>query len=646
MNKHIKLFIFIASLLLQSWHLSAQGLDDIDLSDVVVIEDVKPDTGNAVLDQPPAVEMPEVEPEVDDVVPEVDNSTLDVEAPLIPEATDALVDTDIILEIPGQEAQTPGQATMATEETISVDFPDEDIRTILRNVADLFELNLVIPDALQGRTSIKLRNVSWRQVYEEVLRQINYTYVEDRNIIRITSIDELTTEPVDTRVFIVNFARAEEIQGSIGPLIDNAAGGQVRVDVRSNALVITERPSRMNKIQEIIERLDQPNHQVMIESKFVEVTNSDTSNVGINWAFLQGYQASAGPFGREWNRSRTSSSNSSGNGSTTSSSSTDTTSGSVDGIPDPEVIGTNESIGSAFDGASDLASAAATSRLDTAVFSAAEFNIVLSALKSNNDSELVSNPTVVTMDNTEARIEIVTEVPQLEFEFNEETGTSRATGLADPLKFGTEILVTPQVNAAGFINLDITPKVSNQIGVQETDFGDQPILSSRFANTKVMIKDGYTLALGGLTQNETTKNGTKVPVLGDLPGIGRLFRSNNDVETQRNLIIFITARTLNPDGSTYRDIVDPRIMDDMGLTPSELPGYEIPQDQLELLKELEKYRSEAERVEAKESAQARIEKIKEAQKAAEEEAAESVLELEEVTGVAAEESTESTESAQ
>lgn len=641
MNKHIKLFIFIASLLLQSWHLSAQGLDDIDLSDVVVIEDVKPDTGNAVLDQPPAVEMPEVEPEVDDVVPEVDNSTLDVEAPLIPEATDALVDTDIILEIPGQEAQTPGQATMATEETISVDFPDEDIRTILRNVADLFELNLVIPDALQGRTSIKLRNVSWRQVYEEVLRQINYTYVEDRNIIRITSIDELTTEPVDTRVFIVNFARAEEIQGSIGPLIDNAAGGQVRVDIRSNALVITERPSRMNKIQEIIERLDQPNHQVMIESKFVEVTNSDTSNVGINWAFLQGYQASAGPFGREWNRSRTSSSNSSGNGSTTSSSSTDTTSGSVDGIPDPEVIGTNESIGSAFDGASDLASAAATSRLDTAVFSAAEFNIVLSALKSNNDSELVSNPTVVTMDNTEARIEIVTEVPQLEFEFNEETGTSRATGLADPLKFGTEILVTPQVNAAGFINLDITPKVSNQIGVQETDFGDQPILSSRFANTKVMIKDGYTLALGGLTQNETTKNGTKVPVLGDLPGIGRLFRSNNDVETQRNLIIFITARTLNPDGSTYRDIVDPRIMDDMGLTPSELPGYEIPQDQLELLKELEKYRSEAERVEAKESAQARIEKIKEAQKAAEEEAAESVLELEEVTGVAAEESTES-----
>lgn len=624
----MKAFILLFALPLLGGHLGAQELDEIDLSDVVIIEDAEPDTNSAVLDQPPAVEIPEVEvddvvpeevdadaPEVDADAPEVENSTLDVEAPIIPEATEALEDTDIILEIPGQEAQAPGEATMATEETISVDFPDEDIRTILRNVADLFELNLVIPDALQGRTSIKLRNVSWRQVYDEVLRQINYTYVEDRNIIRITSIDELTTEPVDTRVFIVNFARANEIQGAIGPLIDSAAGGQVRVDTRSNALVITERPSRMNKIQEIIERLDQPNHQVMIESKFVEVTNSDTSNVGINWAFLQGYEAAAGPFSRDWSRSRTSSSDSSLNGSTSSSSTTNTSSGSVNAVPDPSVITTEESLGSVFDSASDLASGAATSRLDTAVFSAAEFNVVLSALKTNNDSELVSNPTVVTMDNTEAKIEIVTEVPQLEFEFNEETGTSRATGLAEPLKFGTEILVTPQVNAAGFINLNITPKVSNQIGVQETDFGDQPILSSRFANTNVMIKDGYTLALGGLTQNETQKNGTKVPVLGDLPGVGRLFRSSNDIETQRNLIIFITARTLNPDGSTYRDIVDPRIMDSMGLTPSKLPGYEIPEEQLELLKKLEEYRVRAEKAEAAESARSRLKQIEEATEA-------------------------------
>jgi type II secretory pathway component GspD/PulD (secretin) len=212
-------------------------------------------------------------------------------------------------------------------------------------------------------------------------------------------------------------------------------------------------------------------------------------------------------------------------------------------------------------------------------------------------------------------------VPQVEFEFNEETGTTRAVGLAEPLEFGTKILVTPQVNAAGFINLNITPEVSNQIGIQETEFGDQPILSSRKATTNVMIKDGYTLALGGLTQNENTKNGTKVPLLGDLPGVGRLFRSDSDELSQRNLIIFITARTLNPDGSTYRDIVDPRKLDEMGITPADLPGYKLPEDQKELLEQLENYRVEKEISEAKEEAKARIKRIEYAKQQAEEERA-------------------------
>lgn len=575
--------------------LAAQNVEDIGLSDVVVIE--SNDSAPAEADSGPAtvVEIPDAE---------IEGVTIDVEAPVIPDATDAIPgETEVVLEIPGQEAKAPGEATMETEESISVDFPDEDIRTILRNVADLFDLNLVIPDALQGRTSIKLKNVSWRQVFEEVLRQVNYTYVEDRNIIRITSIEELTTEPVDTRVFVVNFARANEIEGSISPLIDAAAGGLIRVDVRSNALVITERPSRMNKIQEIIDRLDQPNQQVMIESKFIEVTNADTKNVGVNWAFLQGYQASAGPFAREWSRER--------------SSSTSTDSGLVDdsGFSSGEGVTFEDS--TTF--AEDFARVASTSRLDTAVFSAAEFNVVISALNQNNDSELVSNPTVITMDNTEAKIEIVTEVPQLEFEFNEETGTTRAVGLAEPLKFGTEILVTPQVNAAGFINLNITPEVSNQIGVQETDFGDQPILSSRRASTNVMIKDGYTLALGGLTQTEANRNGTRVPVLGDLPGIGRLFRSDADTERQRNLIIFITARTLNPDGSTYKEIIDPRTLDEMGITPAKLPGYQVPEEQLKQLQQLEDFRTQAAISELDEETKARIKRIKYAQQQADEE---------------------------
>lgn len=626
MNKHLLslLFLFVSPLVwLQA---EAQNDDEIDMTDVIIIEDVEPTPTQsaetvggpaAVVDAEPADEPTSV---VETSEVEVEGASVDTdaaavpegpEAPEIPEATGELAgETEVVLEIPGQEDQALGEATMASEETISVDFPDEDVSTILRNVADLFELNLVIPDTLQGRTSVKLRNVSLRQVFEVVLEPLGFTYVEDRNIIRIKSTEELTTEPVDTRVFIVNFARAEEIQGSIAPLIDTAAGGQIKVDARSNGLVITERPSRMNKIQGIIDRLDKPTAQVMIEAKFIEVTNNDIKNIGVDWASLDGYEVSANDLRREWERNRESGSDQSTSFGRSSGTSTDTSSGSVDGNTGaiPRTVTTNENINSTFESLGNITSAASTGRFDTAVFSADQFRVVLSALKTGNDSKLVANPTVVTLDNKLARIDIVREVPQIEFNFNPETGTREAQGLAEPLRFGTIIEVTPQVNDAGFINLKVVPEVSNQVGIQETQLGPQPIIDVRKAETNVVIKDGFTLAIGGLSQNEETKSGSRVPLLGSLPGVGQLFRSDTDDVTQRNLIIFITAKTLNPDGTDYREIVDPRVLDEMGFVPSEVPGYKIPEKEREQLRRLEEIRIEKSETERSARTKTRIEK--------------------------------------
>jgi type IV pilus assembly protein PilQ len=524
--------------------------------------------------------------------------------PRIPVVETAMpADMEIVLEMPKrivEEVVSIGAAEKTEEEeTISVDFPDEQVRSILRTVADLYDLNIIIPETLQGRTSIKLKNVTWKQVFEVILDPLGFTYVEDRNIIRIKSTEELTAEPVDTRVFVVNYASAAGLQGSIMPLIDAAAGGRVVVDTRSNALVITERPSRMNKIQNIIDRLDKATDQVMIETKFIEVTDSDSKNIGVNWSSLKGYDVSAGPFNRNWTRERSSDNESTSNDGLDSSSDLSTTSGSINGNTGAidQVVNNSEGIASAFDRLSSLVTTAATGRSDSAVFNATQFNVILSALKENNDSKLVANPTVVTMNNKEANIEIVTEIPQVDFIFNAETGQREASGLADPLKFGTQIKVTPQVNSAGYINLKVIPTVSNRIGEIETQVGPQPILSRRTAETNVVIKDGYTLAIGGLTQNEETSSGTKVPLLGDLPGLGRLFRSESTTITQTNLIIFITARTLNPDGSTYEEVVDPRVLEQMNITPSELPGYRIPAAEQEALRQLKQERVQADQME-------------------------------------------------
>lgn len=545
---------------------SSEGSDDI-----LVIED------NATTTEP----LENVQEEKEDTIALIDDS-LDVEM-TIPEDTSPSIaavetslpkDMEVVLELPGQGPQA-GTASIADAETISVDFPDEDVRTILRNVADLFDLNLVIPDVLQGRTSIKLRNITWRQVFEVVLEPLGYTYVEDRNVIRIRSIESLTTEPVDTRVFIANYARANELRDSIAPLIDDAAGGKIQVDNRSNALVITERPSRMNKIQEIIERLDKATDQVMIESKFIEITNTDTENLGINWASLSGYSASAGPFQRDFARSRT---RQDGTSSTPSN-----PGGVVDGVTIPPTPAGSETV---------FESIAATSRLDTAVFSADQFEVILSALNSANDVKLVSNPTVVTLNNTQAKIAIGERFPIPSYTFNSETGQRQL----DDIEFediGINLDVTPQVNNAGFINLKIIPEVSSTQGFALIEATEIPIIASRRTETNIVIKDGFTLAIGGLVENETSKEGTRIPVLGDLPGVGRLFKSDSNTYSQRNLLIFITAKTLNPDGSTYKDVIDPRVINQIGLLPSELPGFEVPTAELELLDEIQRRREQA-----------------------------------------------------
>ncbi|WOO41406.1 secretin N-terminal domain-containing protein [Rubellicoccus peritrichatus] len=497
---------------------------------------------------------------------------------------------EMTLEFPTDE-QSETDLEMGVDDTISVDFPDEEVRTVIRNVADLYDLNVVIPDTLVGSTSVKLRNVTWRQVFEVVLEPLGYTYVEDRNIIKIRSRDELLQEPVDTRVFLINYAVAKNLQASLAPLIDAAAGGRIQVDDRTNALIITERPSRMNDIQEIIERLDRPNAQVMIESKFIEVNDRDQENLGVNWSSLNAYRISAGPFQRDYSREATGDNNN--NTSNTSNNSTTSTSTVTNGSATNTFT---NAVGTTFNNAADAAASAITSRIDTAVFSAPAFEVVLSALETLSDSKLLTNPTLVTLDGEDAKILIGDKYPVPSYTYNEERGTFEVSGF-EYEDIGIVLTVRPQVNAAGFIRLDVNPVLSRQNG--EVNFGGAggaviPIINSTETESSVILKDGYTLAIGGLIQNDILDSESKVPLLGDLPGLGYLFKSTSKDNTERNLIIFITARTLNPDGTTYKDIIDPRMLYRMGITEKDIPGLKIPDAQTQAMDQIFQMRSQVE----------------------------------------------------
>jgi type IV pilus assembly protein PilQ len=431
--------------------------------------------------------------------------------------------------VPAPDAVTvvgPPQVASVTKgkDTLSVDFPDEEVRTILRNVADLFELNLVIPDTLQGRTSLKLRDVNWRQIFQVVLSPIGYTFAEDGNIIKVVSQDSLALEPVVTEVFIINYAKASEIQTSIVPLIDATAGGKLVIDSRSNALIISERPSRMNRIRPIIEKLDKATEQVKIESKFVELNSSDSKTIGLDWKVTGGVD---------------------GKGMATA------------GL-DASKVNVNHVVPSW--------------NYATSVLSNLELKSTLDWIQNNGNGKLVNNPTIVTLNNTEAFINVGQEYPIPSYTYNSQTGSFAISGF-EYKPIGTILKVTPQINSQGFIKLTLEPEISSTTSNVSFDSASIPIIDTRKTKSQVSLKDGNTLAIGGLINETATKSKNSLPVLGSIPFLGKIFQHDDTLRKRTNLLIFITAKIISAEEAQVTDVLDPRAIREVQMKKSDLPGY-------------------------------------------------------------------------
>ena len=499
---------------------------------------------------------------------------------------------------PAPADSAPKPALTRAKDTLSVDFPDEEIRTVLRNVADLFELNLVIPDTLQGKTSVKLRDVTWRQIYKVVLEPVGYTFIEDNNIIKVVTQESLNLEPLSTEVFVLNYARAADIKPSLDALVDVKLGGKIVVDSRSNSLVVSERPSAIQRIRPIILNLDKPTEQVMIETKFIEVTDRDVKNIGVNWASLSGYGLSAGKFTKTYDKTATNSHGQSYTDSNIASPymqngyeaqdallnrnlpanlvSNDPTRGVGPPYTTDPITG-NITVAPGNGPASSITNLFTNgiSGVTSAVFSADQFSLIVSALKTFNDTKLVSNPTVVTLNNTEAAISVGEQYPIPQYTYNQERGSFEVSGFTYK-DIGVILKVTPQVNSTGFIKLAVEPTVSSRNGT--VDFGGAggasiPIIGIRTAKTQVVLKDGFTLGLGGLSESTTLIAKSGIPGLSSIPLLGNLFKSDSKDNTLHNLVVFITARTLRPDGATVGEVFDPRMVRDMKVTKDDLPGF-------------------------------------------------------------------------
>jgi type IV pilus assembly protein PilQ len=387
------------------------------------------------------------------------------------------------------------------------------------------------------------------------------------------------------------------------------------IDQRSNSLVVTTRPSRMTQIRSIIERLDRGTEQVMIESKFVEVTEGKIRNIGVNWSSLSGYQVGVGKINQTFDRTRgqttgasndvrnsndaktttsatngltstvsnsqtsgSSNSNSltSTNGTPTATANTTITGGLTGTTTNGSTSGSNNDVSGitsqTLTNLISLANTGGTARNLSAVFSASEFSVVLSALSQLQDTKVVSNPTIVTLNNNAATINVGEERPIPSYTYSQERGTYEVSGFTyRPI--GIILKVTPQVNAAGTIRLSVDPEVSQSTRDATFQGAAIPIVETRKVSTTVVLKDGYTMGIGGLLRSAANDSSSKIPVLGSLPLVGRLFSSKSLNQESTNLIIFITAKTISPDGAPVEQIFDSERVRDLKLRRSDLPGY-------------------------------------------------------------------------
>lgn len=438
-------------------------------------------------------------------------------------------------------------------DTISLDFKDAEIGSVLRVLSMKSNVNIVTGPEVKGLVTVRLDNVPWEKALDVILRTYNYVYEREGNIIRVTTRDQMKLEPVETKTFIMNYSKAKEIQASITDMLSER--GRVKSSVRTNMLVVTDVPTNLYRIGEVIKKLDKVTSQAFIDSKIVKTDLSNTEKLGIDWNVVGGITKGATrptsfPFMQGSGTSYRNFFPIVGGASTILDSgqtvSSETHANPADNrgfpLPSPSVTGGGFSYGT----------------LDFSSFSA-----ILSLLETRVNTKVVSNPRVVVLNNQTATIQVGQEIPIPNFERNEQTGSMEVTGF-NYRNTGVVLNVTPHINSAEEILVDLAPEVSS-VGLNQS-FGTGQIEAPRFdttkAKTQVLIQSGQTIAIGGLLSDQTGVKEDKVPYFGDIPLVGKLFRSKNpsnaaNPSTQKvETLFFVTVTTVDTQGQPVGAKVD------------------------------------------------------------------------------------------
>lgn len=431
-----------------------------------------------------------------------------------------------------------------TGEKLSLNFQDIDVRSVLQLIADFTDLNLVASDTVQGNITLRLQNVPWDQALDLVLKTKGLDKRKIGNVLLVAPADEIAARerqemeaqkqiaelaPLRRELIQVNYAKASQIAALFQSVTSGNSDerGSVTVDDRTNSIIAYQTQEQLDELRRVVTQLDIPVRQVMIEARIVEANVDYSKSLGVRWGgALVSNDGKWNAFGKDGNI----------------------------GIKDKEDINCGPFAGNCtlpVNGSNspvpfvDMGAFNATSGLGIGfITNHAILDLQLSAMEKTGNGEVVSQPKVVTSDKETAKILKGSEVPYQEASSSGATSTSFKEA-------ALSLEVTPQITPDNRIIMDV------KVTKDEADFANAvngvPPIKKNEVNAKVLVTDGETIVIGGVFSNTQTKSVDKVPFLGDLPFVGRIFRRDNVQDQKSELLVFITPRIMNTQAITLNN---------------------------------------------------------------------------------------------
>ncbi len=408
-----------------------------------------------------------------------------------------------------------------TGERLNLNFQEIDVRTVLQIIANQVHFNLVASDTVQGSVTLRLENVPWDQALAIILKSKGLGKRQNGNVLMVAPTTEIVARerlelqseaqveqlaPLQSQYIQINYAKAAEIaelfkQGEKNSMLSDR--GSVTVDERTNKILVQDTAVNIDEVLNLVETLDIPVRQVQIETRIVTATEGFSKELGVRWGLTD--QNSQSGF-----------------------------SGSLEGAQSI-AGGTIPTLTERLNVNLPVDASAGRIGLNLArLTDGTLLDLELAALESENLGEVVASPRVTTLNQQEAYIETGQEIPYLQ-------STSSGAAASAFKKAVLSLRVIPQITPDDRIVLDLHV---TQDTVGETTADGNVAINTKRLNTQVLVKNGETIVLGGIFQKRLNTDIKKVPILGDLPGIGFLFRSKIKSETKEELLIFVTPKII------------------------------------------------------------------------------------------------------